>query len=105
MSVLETGSILTGNRLRDGAVVYLDRTGNWTMSIDTAAVALEKAAEAALIRHGEAAVRNNLVTEAYLVAVTRENGTVIPRDRRERIRHTGPTVVYRAGTPLLIAAE
>jgi hypothetical protein len=78
MNSIETGSILTGNRLRDGAVVYLDRTGNWTTTIHTAAVALEKNAEAALLRHGEAAVRNNLVTEAYLVSVTREDGTVTP---------------------------
>ncbi len=92
MTVTEIGKALTGNRLYDGEVVFLTRTGIWSETIDAAAVALEPLSQAALEKRGEAAVANNQVTEAYLIDVERRNGRVRAQHIRERIRALGPTV-------------
>lgn len=80
---------VTGNRLSDGAVVYLNDNDQWTTRIadaarfedeDTAAVL-----EAALSRTGE-------IADAYVIEVT-ENAAPAGREAlRETIRTAGPTV-------------
>ena len=92
MNIIETGKALTGNRLTDGEVLFLTRSGNWSVSIDDAAVALEPQSEAALEKRGQDAVAGNIVTEAYLIDVERSQGSVRPLHIREHIRASGPSV-------------
>lgn len=91
-STREIGQTLTANLLRDGSVVFLGRTGNWSVIVDQAAVALEPDAVAALEQRGREAEAANIVTGAYLVEVARQDGIVTPLHIRERIRARGPTV-------------
>ena len=41
MSATERGQLVTANRLRDGVVVFLTRSGQWSEAIDEAALALD----------------------------------------------------------------
>ena len=92
MNAIETGKALTGNRLTDGEVMFLTRSGTWSPSIDEAVIALEPQSEAALERRGAEAVSHNVVTEAYLIGVERSQGRVRALHIRERIRASGPSV-------------
>ena len=47
MSNPEKGQVMTANRLRDGDVVFLTRSGVWSEKIDDAVLALEPQAAAA----------------------------------------------------------
>jgi hypothetical protein len=80
----EKGQIMTANRLGDGVVVFLTRSGAWSERIDDAVLAVEPQAAAALEARGNEAVAANLVT--------RENGAIRASHIRERIRTLGPTV-------------
>ena len=82
--------IVSANRLRDGAVVFLDEAGDWTTELDLVALASgEREGEILLERaRGEGAG----VVEPFLVAVTeREDGSLEPLSLRERIRVAGLT--------------
>ena len=92
MTTTEKGQVLTANRLRDGEVVFLTRSGQWSEQIDDSALALEPEAAKALEARGEEDSRNTLVTGAYLFAAERREGHVYAVHIRERIRTLGPTV-------------
>ena len=92
MTTRETGKALTGNRLYDGEVVFLTRTGAWSETIDDAVIALEPQSQAALERRADEAVARNIVTDAYLFDVERKDGRVRALHIRERIRTLGPSV-------------
>lgn len=86
-----TASVVTANRLGDGAVVYLAPEGRWTGCLDAALVAQDDATEP-LMAMAERGVVDRLVVTPYVIAV--EDG---PDGRqashiKERIRATGPTV-------------
>ncbi|MEQ8711047.1 MAG: DUF2849 domain-containing protein [Rhodospirillales bacterium] len=86
--------VLTSNRLADGAVVYLDRQGDWTTDVLSARLlegddAIEKA-EAA----GRDAVARHHVVEAYLIDAELREGSVYLTRFRERIRAQGPTILF-----------
>lgn len=92
--------IVTANRLRDGAVVYLSQDGEWTKRIDGAAVAEAEADAAALLAAAEGAVAAQQVVGPYLIAVRRVEGHIEPARYRERLRAEGPSVpVGRAASP------
>ena len=86
------GKALTANRLGDGAVVFLNRAGAWSETIDEAAVAQEPDSQAALDRRGKEAEAGNHVTGAYLLEVERRDGHVRALHIRERIRALGPSI-------------
>jgi hypothetical protein len=92
MSSAETGQALTANRLVDGDVVFLTRSGEWSLLVDDAALALETEAAKALELRGREAEAANIVTGAYLFDAERRGGRVRPLHIRERIRTLGPTV-------------
>lgn len=92
MTTTEKGQVLTANRLRDGEVVFLTRSGVWSEKIDEAALALEPQAATALQARGVEDEKNTLVTGAYLFAAERRDGHVYATHIRERIRTLGPTV-------------
>jgi hypothetical protein len=92
MSSAETGQALTANRLADGNVVFLTRSGEWSLSVDDTVLALEAEAAKALELRGREAEAANIVTGAYLFDAERRDGRVRPLHIRERIRTLGPTV-------------
>jgi hypothetical protein len=83
---------MTANRLRDGAVVFLDRSGSWTETIDEAALAAEPRAAAEFEQQASAAVEATEITGPYLFDAERIDGRLRPLHIRERIRTLGPTV-------------
>ena len=84
------GKILTANRLRDGAVVYLGRDGNWSSEIATARFAHNDEEEQALKDAGAAAAKANLVVDVQVIDTAVSDKR--PLRLRELIRATGPTV-------------
>lgn len=82
--------ILTGNELISGATVYLDGAGNWIEDLQAARLfAKEEAAErdAALA----ATKATGRIISLEIEEVSQEDGQVVPRRLRERIRAAGPT--------------
>jgi hypothetical protein len=92
MSKLEKGQVMTANRLRDGEVVFLTRSGQWNEAIDEAVLVQEPQAAAALETRADADVKANLVTGHYLFDAERVDGKIRATHIRERIRTLGPTV-------------
>ena len=84
--------ILTGNRLRDGEVVFANPDGGWSEDISAARIAGDDAAIAELERLLDEADRGTEVTDLYLFDAEVVDGTVRPVHIRERIRAIGPTV-------------
>ena len=80
---------VTGNRLTDGAVVYLSQDSQWTDKLSDAA---HFDAEAAVEALGAAQLRVDEIADAYLIDVD-ETGAPGGRARiRETIRKSGPSV-------------
>jgi hypothetical protein len=92
MSTTEKGQIMTANRLRDGDVVFLTRSGEWALAIDNAVLAQEPQAVAALEARAKADEKATLVTGSYLFDAERIDGKIKASHIRERIRAQGPTV-------------
>jgi hypothetical protein len=88
----EKGQVMTANRLRDGEVVFLTRSGRWDERIDEAVLALEPQAAKALEQRAAQDVAANHVTGPYLFDAERVNGAIRAIHMRERIRTLGPTV-------------
>jgi hypothetical protein len=91
--------MVTANRLTDGMVVYLTKSGDWATQFAAGAVlADEAAAEAGLAQANEAA-KQRLVVSQYLIDVLVDGGSVQPTSTRERIRaDRGPTIEVDAGS-------
>jgi hypothetical protein len=86
-------SILTANRLGDGAVLFLDFEGAWSETIDEALVALSPDEVRALEDRGAYDSAHNLVVEPYLVEIREVAGRIEPIRYRERVRAGGPTIL------------
>jgi hypothetical protein len=92
VSTIEKGQVMTANRLRDGDVVFLTRSGEWALAIDNAVLAQEPQAVAALEARAKGDEKTTLVTGAYLFDAERVGGKIRASHIRERIRAQGPTV-------------
>ncbi len=80
---------VTGNRLTDGAVVYLADDDQWTVQLSRAVRIGDNDALDAL---SAAQTRVHEIADAYLIDIA-ENGAPGGRARiRESIRRAGPTV-------------
>jgi len=95
--------IVTANRLRDGAVVYLAAGGAWTEWLADSRVAGSEEETAALLSIAEEATRGHIVVDAYAMAVAEANGEIAPLSQRERIRALGPTTHPGLGKQALLA--
>jgi hypothetical protein len=83
-------SVASANRLVDGVVVFLDDAGQWTTSLDRAAVARGKRAAEILLERARAEAFS--VVDPFLVAVTEDDeGRIEPVSLREKIRASGLT--------------
>ncbi len=92
MNNTEKGQVMTANRLRDGEVVFLTRSGVWSEKIDDAVLALEPQAAAALEARAADDVKSTLITGQYLFDAERIGGKIRAEHFRERIRTLGPTI-------------
>ena len=92
MTTPEKGQLVTANRLRDGIAVFMTRGGDWSETIDDAALALEPEAAAALELRAKEDEKKTIVTGSYLIDAERVNGRVRASHIRERMRALGPTV-------------
>jgi hypothetical protein len=84
--------LVTANRLSDGAVVYFDAAGGWSLNLTDALVAADDAHAEALLERAAPAVEARLIVEPYLMEVAAGATGVRPLRERERIRAAGPTV-------------
>lgn len=82
---------ITANRLRDGAVVWLGQSGDWTERLSGAALFEGPAADAALSSAAQAE-RDNIVVAIYAVDLEIRDGAPVPLRTRERLRALGPSV-------------
>jgi hypothetical protein len=94
--------IVTGNRLRDGAVIYFAGAGDWTPSIDKALVAEDDHANA-LLAEAQIGAPPLPAIGSVLIEVTREGDHLRPVSLRERIRAAGPTTGPMTGHTALDA--
>lgn len=83
---------ITANRLRDGAVVWLTATGDWSERAGQAAVYNDAEAAKAGLDKGAADEAAQLVVAAYAVDVDLTDNGPWPVKVRERIRALGPSV-------------
>jgi hypothetical protein len=96
---LEGAKLVTANRLRDGAVVFLTASGDWSLAVDDGAVARDDARAAALLEIGNQAAAAQFVVAPYLIEVQAEAGRIVPITYRERIRAFGPSIPFAQGLP------
>ena len=89
---IPAAQVVTANRLRDGAVVYLATTGAWSTRIAESNVAYDAAAAAKLLAIGEQAALDRVVVGPVLIEVALRDGRIQPLSVRERIRAFGPSV-------------
>lgn len=86
--------LITGNRLRDGAVVYFAGAGTWTPKIGNARL-VDEPDGAALLAEAQAGPPPHPAINPVLIEAVREGERVVPATLRERIRAFGPTITYR----------
>jgi Protein of unknown function (DUF2849) len=82
--------LVTGNRLRDGTVIYFAGAGAWSPTIDDALLVEDDRAEALLAAAQEGPPPLPVVGPV-LIEAERKDGHTRPLSLRERIRATGPT--------------
>jgi hypothetical protein len=83
-------SVVTANRLNDGAVVYRTSDGQWTTELGLSAIVSTAPAATELL--ASARVDGNRAVDVYLAPVKVERDRVVPGNLRELIRMNGPTV-------------
>lgn len=87
--------VMTANRLRDGAVVYLAADGSWSARFVDSAVAHDAAVADRLVATAGRAAADQVVVGPYLIEVALRGGRFEPVGTRERIRALGPSVSER----------
>ncbi|RXF68475.1 DUF2849 domain-containing protein [Hansschlegelia zhihuaiae] len=92
--------VVTGNRLTDGVVVYLDSAGGWSERLNDARVVEGAEALEAALAAGKAAEAAQVVVEAYPIDVKREPDGLRALRVREDIRARGPSVRVDLERPL-----
>jgi len=83
-------SVVTANRLGDGAVIYRTIDGQWTTHIEEAAVV--STANAATELLASAKTDGVRAVDVYIAPVKIERDRVLPGNLRELIRLRGPTI-------------
>ena len=91
--------IVTANRLRDGAVVYLTTDGQWSERVADGGVVEDDSAAESLMATAQASVDRRHVVEPYLIDVSRESDGLRPLRYREAIRAFGPSTHPEFGRP------
>lgn len=84
--------IVSGNRLTDGAVVYLSAEGGWVEKIGDAAVAETEDERAALEEAANGGIASQQVAGWEFAEITEEDGKRKAIKNMQYIRSLGPTV-------------
>jgi len=84
--------IVSGNRLTDGAVVYLSNTGDWVEKIEDAAVAANESERAGLEDLANGGISTQQVAGWEFAEITEEAGVRKAIKNIQYIRSLGPTV-------------
>lgn len=88
-------SMITANRLEDGAVIWLGADGEWLEAFDRAASSDDEDAVARLLATAGEHQAAGRVIGAYEIKVEdADDGRTVPVRLRERIRVGGPTVAF-----------
>ena len=85
--------VLTANRLRDGAVVFLNFDGDWVASLLGVVIARSPDEARGLEARGVHDAARNLVVDPYLVEMREVAGVLLPLRQRERVRLSGPSIL------------
>src|SRR5262245_22826211 len=85
--------ILTANRLRDGAVVFLNFDGDWVQTLAGAVIARSPDEVRGLEARGVHDAARNLVVDPYLAEMREVAGALQPLRQRERVRLAGPSIL------------
>ncbi len=93
---------VTGNRLRDGAVIFRTVAGGWSTRLIDSETASDETSAARLLAAAEGDAAKAIVVGPYLFAVTDKDGALQAVTLRERIRAIGPTV-SEAGIAVALA--
>jgi hypothetical protein len=89
-------SVVTANRVIDGAVVYRRRDGHWSTNLGEAAIVTDAAAAQQLLK--EATADDLRAAGSYVAPIKLgSGGQVRPGNLREQIRLAGPTIKLPAG--------
>jgi hypothetical protein len=83
---------VTANRLREGDVVYLTDSGNWSPYLNQSRISADEAAVEAMLAQAEADVAARRIVAPYALEVIEVDGILQPLSTRETIRAAGPTV-------------
>lgn len=83
-------SVVTANRLSDGAVVYRTINNEWTAKLEEAAIVAKADAATELLQAARA--EGTRVVDVYIAPVKVERDKVLPGNLRELIRLRGPTI-------------
>ena len=89
MARLFIDKVVTANDLREGDVVYLTKTDNWTRHLAKAEVLQDEATAKARLAAGSGDVLK--IIGVYLADVTAAETGPEPRHFREEFRRTGPS--------------
>jgi len=87
-----SAQIVTANRLRDGEVVYMTSSGDWSEDLTDSVVAQSSEEADGLLDQAVTPSQELVVVGPYLADVEVEGGIVVALSQREIIRATGPTV-------------
>ena len=83
---------VTGNRLTDGAVVYLTAHGDWIEKVEDAAAANDAETRQALAEKADAGLARQEITHWEFAEVENRDGILTAVKNKEAIRSRGPTV-------------
>jgi len=81
--------VITGNRLTDGAVIYLDDNDQWTVRLDEAAQ-FENEDSVAVLEAVQS--RTKELADVYLIEIGNAGAPTGRQALREEIRMSGPTI-------------
>ena len=83
--------ILTANRLTNGETLFYSASGAWSPFVTQARIVTTQEGADELAKIGAAAYAANQVVDVNVIDATAD-GAIKPKDIREIIRATGPTV-------------
>jgi Protein of unknown function (DUF2849) len=90
-------SVLSGHRLADGAVVFLDFEGDWSDNLAAALVARAPDERRALVDRARYEAERTLIVEPHLIEVDELDGRLIPIRRRGTGRTEGRSAFANPG--------
>ena len=86
-----THRVITASRLDDGAVIWLDRAGDWVEEFDQASASDDGTVIGGLLARALADEKTGRVISPYEVEIAAPPEAPVPVRLRERIRAFGPT--------------